>query len=277
VLVCNQDTWLAQFEFAAAALATLFFTQFIPSPRELERKALTGGYRCGFFLGVEVKSPIEIIWGQGTARMVGEIVSPFARGAFYFWAAGVGLEAFAIWQSMMFPQAICDVPKGDVYLKNAHATVPPGHTEGIPGLGQLIYDHLNINSPTQPSATIPAGSIRCTARWIFNAGPTGMFNIGVGFQVDAVVVEEQFYGDLSPGAQLYVERECFRNDGAGHEIGAWFEADGGASVVSGAAICMVWVVDVDTSTDPPDWPSNLSNDPTPRIPSTCDMDGSAPL
>jgi len=276
ILMCNQDTWMAQFEFAAAAAAYLFYTQFIPGPRELERKALTGGYRCGFYLNVKVKSPIEIIWGRGTATMIGEIARPFVTPLFYYWAMGVGIEALAIWQSMMFPQAACDVPIGDVLLENARTTIPPGHTEGIPGLGELKYDHLNINSPTQPDATIPAGSMRCTARWIFNAGPTGMFNIGTAFFVDSNVVDHRSHGDLGPGQQLYIEREFSRNDGSGHEVGAWMEADGGPSVVSGAAICMIWVVDVNESDDPPDWPSNLRNHPELPIPSNCHMDGVGP-
>jgi len=275
-LACNQDNWIVQLEFAAAVIAEMFWTDFVPSPRELERKAITGGYRCGFYLDVNFKSPVEILWGQGTATMVAEIARPFATGLFYWWVAQVIYDALGVWQTLLFPQFLCEPPTGDIYLKNATATCPPGHTEGVPGLGELVYDRYGYNSPNEPSCTITGAAYHVGAWWIFNAGPTGMFNIKTGWFISGVAVDIEEHGDLLPFGQLFVPRERSDGDAVFIDIGAWFSADSGPSVAGSAAITSRWLVDIEPIDTPKDWPSWKRNHPEPWKDPRCAMDGEGP-
>jgi len=236
ILLCNQDTWMAEFQFAFDLIAYFFWTQLIPSPRELERKAFTGSYRCGFYLDVNIKSPIEIVFGQGTSRMIGEIAAPFARGLFFWWAMGAAFEAAAIWQTLMFPELLCDPFIGDVARKNDTHVVPPNYIDGVPGLGEEIYDPHDWCAPFGPVVLLPPGGHRVYAAWLFNAGPTGMTNIQTGWQVAGVVQGIENHGDLLPGMQRPVIREIHQYSLASTEYAPWFSAVGGPSIVSGAAI-----------------------------------------
>lgn len=243
VLMCNNDYWLAEFEFAFDLIANFFWTQVIPSPRELERKTFTGGYRCGFYLDVNIKSPLEIVFGQGTSRMVGEIAAPFAQGLFYFWALGAGIEAFAIWETVMFHQYLCDPFKGDVLRRDDIMPMPPGHTEGIPGLGTLSYDPLHICGPSQPFVLFPPGGWHVYAVWMFNAGPTGLTNIETGWWNGTEVVGRMSHGNAVPGQQVPVIREAQGWSAGGFDIGAWAAGDSGPSVAGSAALCIRFIAD----------------------------------
>jgi len=92
-------------ELVAGCLASFFFQNFIPSFNELARKFVAGSYKCGFYLGTEAKSPLDIIWKDGSvSRVVGEIVAPFARGLFYWWATETIFDAISLWSSLIYAE-----------------------------------------------------------------------------------------------------------------------------------------------------------------------------
>lgn len=250
VLMCNNDYWLAEFEFAFDLIANFFWTQIIPSPRELERKTFTGGYRCGFYLDVPIKSPIEIVFGQGTSRMLGEIAAPFAQGLFYFWAASAGLDALAVWETIMFHQYLCDPFVGDVLRSNDIMPMPPGHTEGIPGLGTLNYDPFHICGPSQPFILFPPGGWHVYAVWFFNAGPTGLTNIETGWWDGSQVLGRESHGGGLPGTQTVIVREAQGYAAGGKAIGAWAAGDSGPSVAGSAAIVIRFIGDWEPNAAP---------------------------
>jgi len=250
VLMCNQDYWLAEFRFAFDLLAYFFWTNLLPSPRELERKAFTGSYRCGFYLDVKVKSPIEIVFGQGTSRMVGQILSPFARGLFYWWAVNALFDAMGTIQTLMFPQLLCDPFIGDVLRQNDAHVVPPNYIDGVPGLGDELYDPHDYCAIFGPVVLLPPGAHRVYAAWLFNAGPTGMTDIQTGWQIDGVVQEVQGHGDAFPGQQIPVIRDFQNFSLTSTEYAPWFSAVGGPSIVGGAALVVRFIADVDETSDP---------------------------
>lgn len=250
VLMCNQDYWLAEFEFAFDLLADFFWTNLVPSPREIERKVFTGGYRCGFYLDVGIKSPLEIVFGNGTSRMVGEIAAPFARGLFYWWAAETAIDAFALWQTVMFPQLLCDPFVGVVLRSNDRATIAPGHAEGSPGLGNLLYDPLGICGPSQPIVSFPPGTQTMYCAWLFTAGPTGLFNIQTGWDDGGNIIEVENHGSLLPGAQKAVIRQYSAFSPVDRTIGAWFAGDSGPSVAPSAVTAVRFIADWSPSPQP---------------------------
>jgi len=243
VLVCNEDTFIVELQFAFNLFAYFFFTQLIPSPREIERKTFTGGYRCGFYLDIKVKSPIEIIWGQGTARMIAEISRPFTTGLFYWWGMGAIFEAFGIWQTLMFRQLLCDPFIGDVLRRDDIMSWPPGDNEGVPGLGELVWDPYHLCGPSQPFIEFPPGGWHVYAVWMFNAGPTGLTNVKTGWFDGDNVVGLTSHGDVLPGQQLPVIREAQGWSAGGFSLGAYASGTSGPSVIASAAICMRFIAD----------------------------------
>lgn len=277
VLLCNQDNWIAQFTFAGAMFGEMFWTNFVPSPREIERKTVTGGYRCGFYAGIKFKSPIEIVFGKGTSTVVGEIASPFAKGLFYWWAQQVAYDAFKAWETLMFPQLICAPYVGDACIRNSRATAPPGTTSGVPGLGEVIYDPYGWLSPTQPSADLPPGRARAYTTWIANAGPTGISSFKTGFQVEGVVVEVEEHGGALPGEQIPVIREYQNTFESEQQIAAWYEITSGPSVVGSAVTNVFFIIDHLDSPDADAFPSLMPPNYQHWIDPDANMDGRKPF
>jgi len=170
LLVCNQDTWMAEIELAFDLAMLFFWNNVIPSPREIERKAFTGGYRCGFYLDIPIKSPIEIIFGKGTARMIAEIAGPFATGLFYWWAMSATYEALSAFTTVLYPQLFCVDRLGDAARSNDRGALGSGEHSGVPGLGFRSFDYLNIMSLTDATCFFPAGYWRVYCAWLLPVG-----------------------------------------------------------------------------------------------------------
>jgi len=224
-LMCNDDYWLADIEFAAATFATFFFTQFIPSPRELERKIGIGGYRCGFFLSDGFANPVEIIWGRDTARVLVEIAHPFLTGLFYIWAMEVGIGALAAWQTVMFKQLRCAPFVGNYLYSGAHAGASGGHSEGSVGLGTLVYDPNHYGNATVADMNVGAGWTRMNVYWTFISSGNGFTDIKTGFLIGDTVIDIQDHGSLPPGGTRTVVRDLQYDDTSGHDIAPWWSAD----------------------------------------------------
>jgi len=130
VLACNNDTWLAEIEFYAAFAGELFFHIFVPTPTELVRKTFLGRYRCGLALDIGKWSPMDVIWGKQTTRILAEIFKPFTYPIFYWWAADSALFAMNAWQSLIYAQAQCGLDASDVLGADGFAQVASATTSG---------------------------------------------------------------------------------------------------------------------------------------------------
>jgi len=110
-------------ELVAGCLAHFFFSNFVPSFQEITRKFVGGSYRCGFYGLRGTKSPLDVFWKSSTpGRIAGEILSPLAKGAFYWWAAETTLDAVSLWQSLMYAE---DAGKSTPYSM----LIPEGHAQ----------------------------------------------------------------------------------------------------------------------------------------------------
>lgn len=265
VLMCNDDYWLAEFEFAFDVFAHFFWTNLIPSPREIERKTLTGSYRCGFYSNVKVKSPIQIVFGNGTSRMIGEIAAPFARAFFYWWAAETAIEAFHAWQTILHRQLLCAPFIGDVLRANDRGIITGIPSVGIPALGDQLYDPQGFNEPGGPLIHAPPGGNHLWAAYLFNANPSGLAYTRTGWQRNGEIIELESHGSVAPSAQKAVIRHFYNLDPDFSELAPYVESETNGGVVPGAVILVRFGYDhVD---DPParwglplvtpyDWPEN---------------------
>lgn len=223
VLVCNQDTWIAQIKLAFAVGANFFWSSFLPSPREIERKIITGGYRCGFYLKVRVKSPISIIFGQGTSTVIAEIQGPFARGLFYWWAQETALGALSAWTTLMYPELFCEEHIGDGLRRSDIGSLGQGFNSGVPGLGVKVFDVYDFLSPTNAIVFLPPGYWKVYAAYFVNSSPwpTEGLRLGLGLDGEPFRTQEVDNSDSSiPRTHITQETGFFDQ---GHALSAWIE------------------------------------------------------
>lgn len=151
VLACNNDTWLAEIEFYGAFAGELFFHIFVPTPTEITRKTIFGRYRCGLILELGEWSPMDIIWGRNTTRILAEIAEPFTRPIFYWWAADTALFTLNAWQSLIYAQEACGLDDSDVLLGDGFAQVATATNQGSIPFWSDIHDTHNRTIPNDGS------------------------------------------------------------------------------------------------------------------------------
>jgi len=241
VLMCNRDYWLAEMEFLGLSVANFFWTQFVPGPRELERKVGLGGYKCGFYLNDGFRSPLEAVWGRDVQRALVEITNPFVTALWYAWAASATIDALAVWQTVAFPLAFCPEFVGNYLYSGAHAFASGGISSGSVGLGHLDYDPNGYGNAFVADMNVPPGITTMNVYWTFDAAGPGFNEIRTGFLVGGAQFEVDSHGPLAVGGTLQVSRTfTFEDDVSGHDIAPYWYADcpvlGGLNVVSAVRV-----------------------------------------
>jgi hypothetical protein len=123
------------------------------------RKTLTGSYKCGFYLGVEFKSPLDIVWQDGSAsRMLLEVVRPVTTGLFYMWALSSLFEALSAWQTIVYAQQMCDLTRNECLLANGNGSFYTNGGTGDPGFYTPLWDPNHWHSPFGASISIPVAA-----------------------------------------------------------------------------------------------------------------------
>jgi len=249
-LVCDNQTMLVEIELAFDLAMLFFFTNIFPGPRELERKLLTGGYRCGFYLDVGVKSPVEIIFGEGTARMIAEIARPAAAALFYLWAMQAGFEALSAFTTLIYPMAFCEEDLGDALRRNDNGPIGQGHHTGVPGLGTLIFDHRNFMSLGNASCTIPGGAWHVYSAWIVHPSTTGLQSFSVGYLVNGVPTYMSTPQAIVPGVPHFVTRELQGWNPAGAVVAAYIDGTGYSGAFPVTCECVMFTASFDLAGGP---------------------------
>jgi len=199
VLACQPNMEFLVDLFMPVA-ANFFFTNFLPSPRELLRRSLLGPYKCGIILQPPKKSPMAIIFGRNTQRVIVGSLAPALTVAYYMWAAGTIWEAASTWTSMIYDIERCEQDQySGVALNGGGEKVGPG--EGAPVGWDPLFDPNNWMNPAHTGWDIPAGGCTASIAWAFqNIGPvpvtvevwTDLGNKGEGERASA---------SLAPGAE----------------------------------------------------------------------------
>jgi len=235
VLICNQDTWLALIELETALTLDWFWTNVVPSPRELERKALLGGYRCGFYIDVKVKSPAEVVFGKDSTLLIVEIAKPFVTGLFWLWAVAGTLEAITYTETLIYPFLFCVPEKGICLTANGTAPIGQGHITGTTAFPTIMYDPFGICSPLSNVFTHGIGDYDITFTWFIESGTVPLDNVKTGWTIDGFNQIKTVVGHMDTGQEhAGVDRftGTFTQAGA---FSPYFEADSGPRVIPASA------------------------------------------
>jgi len=170
VLAC-QDTWQARIEMFALGMGQWAFSSFIPSPTEIVRKTLAGGYKCGFYSKVKWGSPLNLLPGGDAGVAFGEMFRPVATGLFYIWAASTVYSGLDTWQSLIYQMTMCGLDHDECLLATGTGDLYGPTPEGSPGFYTELYDPLHIYaSPGGGVDLYEDKAVRMNAIGNFSAG-----------------------------------------------------------------------------------------------------------
>jgi len=254
ILAC-EEIWQAKVAMWGIAAANWFWSSFVPSPVELERKFVAGSYKCGFFLAPGLRSPLDIIWRDGKAsEVLLEASSPFTKAIFYWWAAETAWSALSTYTSVIHKQHQCDLTGRETLLSAGVGTFGGGthHVEGEAGLYTVLRDifdryseaggHVFIDEPSSVNA-IAVG-------YMTTEGST-LHNVEIGIKYGEEVMQKAYLGTILPfTAQPFSVAGAKGNyDGT---VSVWFQCDvEGLTVFPNYINVVRWTVTV----DPPDTPT----------------------
>jgi len=223
VLVCNQDTVIMQIKLAFALAAEMFWTSFVPSPREVERKFFTGGYRCGFYLDVKFKSPVEIIFGRGTSTVIAEVARPFATGLFYFWLQQTAITALSSFTTLIYPMLYCEDGIGDGLRRGDRGSISQGSQEGCPGLGVYMFDRWGFMNLTDAGVFLPPGYFHVYVAWFVEPSGNPFTHLNLGLGLNGVAWHMHTMDPPTPGLPSIHITEEYGHLPDGGAVQAWVQ------------------------------------------------------
>jgi len=121
-LAC-EPTWQAKIEMYATGALWFFWTNVIPSPVEITRKLFLGGYKCGFYIPIRIKSPLNFFIGAGGTQFLAELAAPITRALWMWWVASSLFSALDIWQTVTMLEDECQTNGFNVLLANGGGAV----------------------------------------------------------------------------------------------------------------------------------------------------------
>jgi len=201
-IICNDDMWLAEIVTIGESAMEWFWSNLIPQPTEIIRKVFTGSYKCGFYLNIKVKSPVEILWGKGSNRFIAMIIRPFATAAFALWATNIALDALHAWSTMMSIFGRCEETKGSFLVENKSAPLGSGNPAGaIPG-GTVRYDKYGQVVPGITAISYGPGLVSLKSFFIVEAGSHTIEKVEIGHLVEGIPQGIVDLGGLGPGGRV---------------------------------------------------------------------------
>jgi len=195
VLAC-EDTWQADVTMWTITAMNFWWSNFFPSPVEVVRKTVSGGYKCGFFFKVlKFRSPIDIIWrDQRTSRALLQISRPATTALFYWWATQTLYEGLNTFDSLILAGEFCDRGQNESLMRDSSALFTTvGHKEGAPAFGEVIYDPQDR---CNPAITL----VEYHSEAIYDAHAYGYF-----VSLSASMTNNKVAIDTGVGAPVYFE------------------------------------------------------------------------
>jgi len=122
VLACK-DGWQAEVELYATAFAWWFYSNVVPSPVEITRKIMLGGYRCGFYTPIRIKSPLSFFIGDKGVKFLAERLRGPLTVLFWWWVASSLFAALDTWHTVQLAKAECDEAAWECLLGNGWQTI----------------------------------------------------------------------------------------------------------------------------------------------------------
>lgn len=260
VLAC-EGTWEAMIEMYAVAFGNWFWSNFVPSPFEITRKVFTGSYKCGFYFGPKVKSPLDFVWEDGeTSRALGSILRPVTQGLFYMWAGQTIWEALQTWQSLLYAMEMCDWDGNTTTMADASAPINTHHVSGSPAFANVIWDPRSRAEPNNTQVIVSYETVwQCHFVGYFVSSGDVLTNCKVGFTINGVQQQLTPVADVGAGQ---VKAFAITVEGTSPILVAqpYFECDSNqAGVLPSDLLCSRFIVNA--------WPPNFPMDfPAPITP-----------
>jgi len=146
-LAC-EPTWQAKIELYATGFAWWFWTNIVPSPVEITRKVLLDSYKCGFYLPIKVKSPLQFFIGKGGVTFLAELARPITTFAFYWWVASSIFAALDTYHTVQILEEECQTqgfacllgPTGAAFFTNGIYEGP-----GMPVISDPFGRHVTAS------------------------------------------------------------------------------------------------------------------------------------
>jgi len=151
-----EDTLQFRIEYWAAGAFVWLFDNFFPGPREIERKFLTGSYKCGFYFFGKRGSVLNLVFeDKSIGVVVGEILGPVAQALWYVWAFETAFSALSTYSSMHYAIEKCGADRYECLMRDADAPLPPGIHTGGPVFSQIIWDPNHWGVTADNTVIIP--------------------------------------------------------------------------------------------------------------------------
>jgi len=166
-----QDGWIAEIELYANVAAYYFWTNLLPSPVEITRKLFLGQYKCGFYLPIRFKSPLQFIIGKGGVKALAWIARPFTRVLFWWWVASSIFAAFDTYQMVVEAKEDCPTDFDEVICENADR-IFNGNGSIAAWTWASESDPGNHSPPSSSAASFYSGPI--SASFAVQVEPRGM-------------------------------------------------------------------------------------------------------
>jgi len=143
VLAC-EDRITLRLWFWGAIFGRWVFSNFVPSPVELTRKTISGGYKCGFYLDPGFGSPLDLIWeDKSVSQAVLEINRPFVETLFYLWAMQTVWSGMSAAHHAYLAVERCGAALNEVILVGGSGDWNFSPESGSPVGFQTAYDPLH--------------------------------------------------------------------------------------------------------------------------------------
>jgi len=222
-LAC-EDGWMAEIELWGTAFAWWFWTNIIPSPIEITRKIMLGGYKCGFYSPIRIKSPLTPFIGKGGVKFLARLAAPFTRLLFYWWIASSIFAALDTWQSV--EQAKDDCPEWDWACIIERGVNQPNVAGYYAGASWTVtYDPDNLYGGGS-SITVPTGVVMATGYATFTPQKSALsatqIEIRLPGQPDYVIP----FNAPSPDGSQHTGETFRLNLGVGGTAQLWVKVEG---------------------------------------------------
>jgi len=198
VIAC-EETILVRLWFWGAVFGRWAFSTFIPSPVELTRKTVSGGYKCGFYFGRKFGSPLDFIWeDKSVSRALLQMEGPATSALFYMWAIGAAWEGMSAAHHALLAIERCGLANNEVLLEDGEGDFLFSPQSGSPVGYQTIQDpHSYYNG----SAAIfqPKGHNVITAFGIITSAGKTVTSCDIYIYTATGSGPHTSIGSLSPG------------------------------------------------------------------------------
>jgi len=254
-----EHTWQALVEFYGLSALEFFFTTLVPSPVEITRKATMGNYKCGLYFLPKQKSPLDLIWVDGSAsRALVEIARPATTAIFYWWAAETAYLALNTTSTLMLAGEFCDLEGNECLLRDGDLPIPgSAHDfEGAAALYEEIYDPNNRYPQlgyfiefhnVQAASVMAVGYIA--------AGPSSMSNVSVGIRWNTEEPEWVFLGNVGEEKVVKFSVSSSKQWTGSNFVSVWFKGHRDALAVLPNSIHVDRFTAKCTDASPPDYPN----------------------